>query len=60
MTSEHRTKEIYSRALSAGRVADGSGVGRSHAGFLGTFKVLHSRPAGQLLASQLMYKIMYF
>lgn len=29
-----------------GRVADGSVVSRSCAGFLDTFKVLHSRPAG--------------
>lgn len=46
MTSEHRTNEISSQALSDGRVAAESSVGRSYAGFLGTFKVLHSRPAG--------------
>lgn len=34
------------RPWAMGRVADGSVVGRSCAGFLDTFKVWHSRPAG--------------
>lgn len=46
VTSEHRTNEISSQALSDERVADGSSVGRSCAGFLSTFEALHCRPAG--------------
>lgn len=41
-----------------GRVADGSIVDRSCAGFLGTFKVYTADLQGNF--GELMYKIMYF